>query len=377
MKSELDEQKYAPSRKGWLNTIRHDWLVLLLFVVGLVSSLVYLPAHGAEIHAGTIPMTPNVYLPLISRAPTPTPGLSNWQQLGGADLRLSSLAFDLSITDNPRLYGGDLREANEGGGLYRANVASTCLYGQILARVNNDVRVLDLTFNDDQGLIGTFGDKVLYYERRTDSWQFTPSAMNANVYAVTFAGLAAYAGTDNGVFTSTDNGITWQAVGGPQNINTIQAHDDSLWIGADATGVYQMLLADHQLLPQTIDGLTGKALEVWSFVFNGDTVFVATSDGVYQGTTAKTGNVWRSFGRQGALVKTLALVDDVLYAGETTNGVWQKPLATGADWTPLTVGVGWQPNFTVLDLVYQSTLCGGGLFAATSDGIWVYGTHGQ
>ncbi len=377
MKSELDGQKWATSVQGWLSMIRRYWIGLLLLIIGIGSSLVGLPVRGAQVYEGTIPLTPNVYLPLISRAPTPTPILPSWQQLGGAGLKLSSLAIDQSVANDPRLYVGDLREANEGGGIYRGNVGATCLYDQIFARVNHDVRVIDLTFSGDQGLVGTFGDKVLYYQRRTDSWQFTPSAMNANIYAVAFTATQAFAGTDDGVFSSADKGITWQAVGGPQNINAIQPQDDSLWIGADMTGVHRMLLTDYQILPQNNSGLTGKALDVWGFVFNGETIFVATSDGVYQGTTAKTGNVWTPFGRQGALVKTLELVDNVLYAGETANGVWRKSLAATADWTPVTDGAGWQPNFTVLDLVYQPTLCGGGLFAATSDGLWVYGTHGQ
>ncbi|CAN5834990.1 hypothetical protein BH10CHL1_BH10CHL1_48840 [soil metagenome] len=377
MQRELLEQKCATAVKDWLNTIRRYWLGLLLFMIGLGVSLVGLPVRGAQIQEGTIPLTPNVYLPLISRAPTPTPILPSWQQLGGAGLKLSSLAFDQSVTNNPQLYVGDLREANSGGGIYRGNVATTCRYNQSFAPVNHNVRVVDLAFNGTQGLVGTFGDKVLYYQRLTDSWQFTPSAMNANVYGVAFTATNAFAGTDGGVFTSADSGVTWQAIGGPPNINTIQPHDNSLWIGADMTGIHRMLLTSHQFLPQNNSGLTGQALDIWSFLFNGDTVFVATSDGVYQGTTAKVGAGWTPFGRQGALVKTLELIDNVLYAGETSNGVWQKPLTTNADWTRVVGGVNWQADFTVLDLAYQPTLCGGGLFAATDDGLWVYGTHGQ
>ncbi len=74
-------------------------------------------------------------------------------------------------------------------------------------------------------------------------------------------------------------------------------------------------------------------------------------------------------------MNTLALVDDVLYAGGTGNGVWMKQLETTNDWMPVTAGTGWNPNFSVLDLVYQSSLCGGGLFAATDNGAWIYETH--
>ncbi len=379
MQNELNLQKHAVGAQRWLSAIGQYWFVLLIAALGLWSSLVNASAQGMQIDAGTIPAIPNIYLPLISRAPVPTPVLPTWQQLGGAGLKLSSLAFDQSAANHQQLYVGDLREPSKGGGIYRGKVAPTCGVGQVFERINDNVRVVDIAFNGDNGLVGTFGAKVLYYQRNTDTWQFTPSPMNDNIYSVAFANGNAFAGTDGGVFKSADSGVTWQPLGGPSAINTIQAYDDSLWIGTADTGVHRLLLASHQFLPQNIVGLTDKALQVWDFAFNGDTVFVATANGVYQGTTDKMGDsdAWTPFGRQGALINSLELIDNVLYAGGNLNGVWQKQLATSADWTPVSAGDGWNPNSTVLDLVYQPNLCGGGLFAATDDGIWVYGKHGQ
>jgi hypothetical protein len=105
-----------------------------------------------------------------------------------------------------------------------------------------------------------------------------------------FAGTAG-----GGVFRSTNNGASWAPVN---------------------------------------NGLSGLALDVLSFVFNGNKLFAGTwRGGVYQTTdngaswTAVNSGLMNSNTEPSSVVHSLAIVGTNLYAGTRGAGVWRRPLS--------------------------------------------------
>ena len=75
----------------------------------------------------------------------------------------------------------------------------------------------------------------------------------------------------------------------------------------------------------------------------------ATYNGVYHGDGI---TVWEPFGLQGREIRSLALVDDYLYAGLRNGGVQRRRL-TGGTWHPVT-SPGWNMSYTVRGLLYDT-----------------------
>lgn len=321
---------------------------------------------------GTITITNDdrlaIYLPHAVNQPPPT-----WRQVGGSGVAFTSVAFDEFVPGATELYAGSQINDAEVNGIYRTSIDAGCAIGGSLERTLPGMRVLDIEFDSSIGIAGTFQGKTLYYDRRNDGWVPTLSDMNPNVYSVAFAGAALYAGTDAGVYKSATNGVTWELLGGPIEINSIMPEEAVLWIGSFQSGVEQLRLVDDQFAGEPNAGLRGNALQVWDFAFHNSTVFVATGDGLYyRGADL----VWRPFGDglQGTVIYSLEVMGKTLFAGTQDSGVWAASISDAAQWAQLSDGVSLGVNSTrVLDLVAGPHACEGQLFAATSDGIWVYG----
>ena len=314
-----------------------------------------------------------VHLPITSKAPpTPTPVPPQWQRVGGAGQDSDVIALHQNY-----LFLGDRREKNAGGGIYRTATPLNGCPQTIMPFEGPRIvaKILDLAFyqnSDARGLGGTFGDKVLYSSDHGSSWRATNTSTNPFVYAVAFTDNAqkSYAGADDGVYLSSNSGVTWVRMGNsPTAINTFYRNGNLLWIGTFQKGVWTLTI-DNDTFADKSSNLAGKAKEVWDIVYSAvtNTYYLATSDGVYRGSG--NGN-WEKIGLSNLIVYSLAVTNDQIYAGLNSGGVQRRPLNLASDWVPLTQGTGWKTDFTVRDLLYDGNLCNG-VFAATNDGVWIY-----
>lgn len=303
--------------------------------------------------------TPYVCLPYIaSPAPLPT-----WQLIGGG----TSVA-DVIAVGNQSLYVGTRRNGSVEGGVFKGTGCTLGDTPRMLAE-----SVLDISVSGQRSLAGTYGHRVYYSTDGGSNWTQTQSSgMNRNVYSVAFTNSdMAYAGADDGVYSSTDVGVTWERMESgtgkrPTLINTLRfdAARNLLWIGTFGQGLWR-LRVDTTAFEQNPN--LGSA-EVWDVVWT-DTnqTIIATSNGVYQGDGF---GVWQKLGFENQQVLSLEIARGIIYAGLRDGGVWQAPVNASSTWEPVQRGAGWQANTTVRDLMYDADVCQG-LIAATSNGVWV------
>jgi hypothetical protein len=110
---------------------------------------------------------------------------------------------------------------------------------------------------------------------------------------------------------------------------------------------------------------------VWEILVDpNNNLLIATQDGIYQWDD--TADAWQPLGLQGKEIRSLSMANDFLYAGLQNNGVWRAPLydLRSETWFQENLGDGWDPTFTVRDLLYDTEFCAG-LLAATIEGVWV------
>jgi len=350
----------------------------------------FLPAAGIIVGPAS---APNLYLPIVAQAPSPTPlptatptatpppGQMAWQRLGQGGLEVSAIAVQ-----GDTIFAADRRGVGEGGGLYRRTLVG-CNLTEGWTRIETiGLSVLDVEFRENLGVAAAFGANGIFYSKDGGStWtQTTNLPGQPRTVAIASDDGKFFTGTENnGVYNSVNGGITWSSQSPlPKFITVIALSSNTIWIGADQTtngdttnaGVWKLGTLDGTPT-QVVGGLAeGPSRQVWDFLIrSGSEIYIATYNGVFRGDGITD---WTTFGNlQGTELLSLATFQDVLYAGErvrdeTINaGVWRIPLAGGA-WERVPSGA-WNNSQAIRDLLADPTHCNG-LLAATEDGVWLY-----
>jgi hypothetical protein len=162
-----------------------------------------------------------------------------------------------------------------------------------------------------------------------------------------------YAGTENGVFQSTDNGDTWTTINHGltnQNVSVLIFDDSYLFAGTWGGGVFRTELHDTSWT-EINTGLTN--MDITSFAIDGDNFFAGTWQGAVNGgifLSKNNGDHWSlvsdalTYPRpMPGTIQGLAVDDNYLYAGGRDTGVWRRLLSevvsdsrSTADHPPLT-----------------------------------------
>ncbi len=339
--------------------------IVFVCLIGLFGARSWQTAALAQNE--TLPDAPSKqYLPLVAQQEPP-----RWRLLANAGAELSALHFEADQPGEANLYLGDRRPPADGGGLYLGRVGESCASDQVFPSVYTGARILSLAFDGDLGVAGTFQEQiavraVAQSATAEEQWRRTNGSLNPNVYGVALLSGTIYAGTDGGLYRSED-GDGWVQHDPLPQINALATQAETLWVGTFRRGVYRLEPTSEELLAHN-EGLADEALAVWDFASDGEeTVYIATSDGVY---FSENENSWAAWGLQGELVYSVAWGADTLYAGLREGGV-QARQRNGAAWRAPVLGNGWDSRYTVRDLVYDPAYCGGGLFAATNVGLWI------
>ena len=130
-------------------------------------------------------------------------------------------------------------------------------------------------------------------------------------------GFNLFAGTDNGVFLTTDNGANWMPVnngfGGTISILSFAVYDGIVFAGTKGDGVY-MTTNNGAHWTQANNGLT--SLEISGIAESGDTVYAGTDGGgVFYSTNNGAKWIAINSGSTNLKIHTLAVIDGNLYAG--------------------------------------------------------------
>jgi PKD repeat protein len=203
--------------------------------------------------------------------------------------------------------------------------------------------------------------------------QWTPTAgpYGGRINAFTVNGNNLFAGTDNGVYLSVDNGTNWMPVNSGLPVSPIYAfliNGNNIFVGT-YKGVFLSNNNGNSWVAVN-SGLTD--LYILSFAINGNTIFAGTGSGVFVSTN--NGASWTSASTglptmpMPARVLSLAVSGTNIFAG-TDLGVYLSS-DNGANWAAVSAGI--QPS------QIQSLLVNGtNIFAGTNGGgIFVSGNNG-
>jgi photosystem II stability/assembly factor-like uncharacterized protein len=181
------------------------------------------------------------------------------------------------------------------------------------------------------------------------------------------SGMNLFAGTMlGGVFLSSDNGNSWSDVNfglGYKNVHTLAAKDTNLFAGTDE-GVFLSPANGAYWIPVST-GLTNLHINTLTVI---DTnLYAGTNEGLFISTN--NGTSWTPTGLTEATVRALAVIDTNLFVSTSSSGVLRST-DKGANWDTISY-----PDME--KSVPALAVIGTDLFAGTHQGIYRTPTNGD
>jgi hypothetical protein len=213
------------------------------------------------------------------------------------------------------------------------------------------------------------GILLCLYGASLAGWERMGVPCSCEIHAMTFVGSDLYAGSENGVLVSHDNGLNWESLGLTGTyVPAIAASGPNLLAGVndlEGVGVYFSTDGGANWTPTTVTNAT-----IFSFLVTGSTVLAGGGDGrvfrsVDNGLTWAEGNVGGV-----CLVRSFAILGTSIFA--QTDFQWpmtvglgvRRSTDDGVTWTPTAMsGLGCHDGWG---------LCASGdnLMATTCNGIY-------
>jgi photosystem II stability/assembly factor-like uncharacterized protein len=178
------------------------------------------------------------------------------------------------------------------------------------------------------GLFATTGNGIYESDDDGDTWSSANTGIAANdAYMLTIAQgpSAIYCGSSDGaVYFSSDNGGTWNNITPPhstENIEAIACAAGNIVVG----GTQGLFVSSDNGMTWRVESLNKYPIS--SLLAVGSNVFAGTPGGIYVSTDG--GNTWSSQNQGLATLSVNALVvqGSDLYAGTEGGGVWHRPLS--------------------------------------------------
>ena len=201
---------------------------------------------------------------------------------------------------------------------------------------------------------------------------FSQNTSAHKVYCLAVRGAKLFAGTNGGIFCSTDNGSSWVSSSDgltQSNFKAIAVSGTNLFAGSDGGGVF--LSTDDGVSWKAVNNGLPRNPNVSALAVSGGIVFAGDdSYGVFRSTNnGSSWTVWYSNGLTGKHVDALAVSGSNLFAGTEGEGVF-RTTNNGANWNQSSTGL---TNTRVLSLVVSGTYLfagtyGGGVYRSPDNG---------
>jgi type IV secretory pathway VirB2 component (pilin) len=184
----------------------------------------------------------------------------------------------------------------------------------------------------DNIFAGTASKGVFLSSDNGSTWAARNSGLsNTIVNAITVYRGNIFAGTNGGIFLSSNNDTSWTDSGLKNVIvMAIAACDSNIFAGTGGSGVFYS--SDSGKSWTSINnGLTN--LNIATLTLNGDSIYTGTFDGGVFYSSNKGGN-WSNIGLKTNSVFAIALIGNQIFAGTYNHGVYMSA-NNGVSWTKL------------------------------------------
>jgi len=216
---------------------------------------------------------------------------------------------------------------------------------------------------------GSYGGGVYLSSDNGVTWiAVTPGLTNWYVSSLTVRGNTLFAGTDDGVFLTTNNGTLWTHKGlSGKYVQVILADATDLYAGTFGDGAY-FSSNNGTSWTEINNGLNSDY--VICFVVKDSMIFAGTyGGGIFKSTNHGSGWISVNNSLTNMDVRSLALIDTTLFAGTYGGGVFLSK-NNGNSWTAVNNGLN---NKIILPMTTSSTnlfvgTSGGGVFLSTDYG---------
>jgi photosystem II stability/assembly factor-like uncharacterized protein len=223
----------------------------------------------------------------------------------------------------------------------------------IMANAGINGNVYSFAFYAKTVFAGTYGNGLYRSENIGTTWtKVLGLPENAFIYSIKANENDLFAGTDSGVYKSTDGGTTWVLSNTGFTNSDAHAQDFAFTSGAILAGTYSEGVfrstdrgatwtpVDNGLPNYTFNsGLPHNYPQTVTMITSGKNVLDGTSTGVF--LTSDIGNHWKSSSNGLANTKVLALVGNFTaeFAGTDGDGVFSSS-DNGQTWVPKRDGLG-------------------------------------
>jgi len=195
-------------------------------------------------------------------------------------------------------------------------------------------------------------------------WSQCGDFNNGNIWGLVTIGNNIFAGTDYGVYESTDIGATWQTLNNgltQLGVRSFVLNGNTMYVGTDSGAVFYS--SDNGQKWNKVTNVYDSAI-VYSFAFIGNNIFAGIyNKGVFLSTN--NGTTWDSVntGLGGTDITCLTTIGNNLFAGTSTEGVYIST-NNGTKWNAANSGL-------VSNEVKTLSVSGKNLYVGTS-GAGVY-----
>lgn len=196
-----------------------------------------------------------------------------------------------------------------------------------------------------------------------------------------------FAGTDNGIYKSTNGGTTWAQSGLTGNhvqslaISPVFASDGTVFSGTNSAGIYKSTNGGTSWSQVGLTGIGVTALAVSPNFATDRTVFAGTNGGIYKSVDAGINWTAINTGFLHSYISSIQISpaytsDFTVFAGTSDGGTVYKTTDAGASWTRVSSGLGSanvsslgiSPNYSADSTVFAGTRDGGGVYKSTDAG---------
>ncbi|MFC2092581.1 hypothetical protein ACFLSV_01650 [Bacteroidota bacterium] len=200
------------------------------------------------------------------------------------------------------------------------------------------------------------------------NWSLT-SLNNQSGNVLLINGNNIYTGTYNGVFNSTNNGQNWEQIGlENRSIWALTIHGNNIFAGTDfGHGVYR---STNNRLSWTQTSL-GDINFISSLVMSGNNVFAGdwALNSVF--LSSDTGNTWTQISLGGTpteVVLCLAVKGNFMFAGVDNGGVFRSS-NSGFNWAQTSLSMGGVTSFAIKDnYIFASDFLFGEVYLSSNNG---------